>query len=221
MPYISGGGATVELDVVLTEQVSRGGKVTSSPIEGNKTISDHFSKNQDVVSITGVCTTNAANKIANLSALYNNATLCRYVGRNGISNAIISKLDTDHGSSYDAAFSFRMQLTLVQISSTQEFKQSTGLTNGQNAAQVNQQTNIGAASPTTKEVDAKTSDMANSLAASSISQGDIYYIVKSGDTLYAIGLKYNVSWPSIASLNNISSPYTIYPGQKLLIKKGT
>ena len=41
------------------------------------------------------------------------------------------------------------------------------------------------------------------------------YTVKSGDTLSEIGQKLGVNWKDIASKNNISSPYTIYVGQKL------
>lgn len=41
------------------------------------------------------------------------------------------------------------------------------------------------------------------------------YTVKSGDTLSGIGEKLGVDWKAIASKNDISSPYTIYPGQKL------
>ena len=43
------------------------------------------------------------------------------------------------------------------------------------------------------------------------------YTVKSGDTLSGIGAKLGVNWKTIASLNGISSPYTIYPGQVLKI----
>lgn len=41
------------------------------------------------------------------------------------------------------------------------------------------------------------------------------YVVKSGDTLSSIGYRYNINWTSIASLNGISYPYTIYAGQTL------
>ena len=41
------------------------------------------------------------------------------------------------------------------------------------------------------------------------------YIVKRGDTLSEIGAKLGVNWKDIADKNGISSPYTIYPGQKL------
>ena len=43
------------------------------------------------------------------------------------------------------------------------------------------------------------------------------YTVQPGDYLVLISMKYNVSWQGIAQLNNLSSPYTIYPNQVLLI----
>ncbi len=41
------------------------------------------------------------------------------------------------------------------------------------------------------------------------------YTVLAGDTLSGIGTLVGVDWHSIASLNGISAPYTIYPGQVL------
>ena len=43
------------------------------------------------------------------------------------------------------------------------------------------------------------------------------YTVKSGDTLSGIGAELGVSWKDIANKNGIKSPYTIYPGQRLVI----
>lgn len=43
------------------------------------------------------------------------------------------------------------------------------------------------------------------------------YTVKSGDTLSGIAAKYGTSYQSLASLNGISYPYTIYVGQKLKV----
>lgn len=43
------------------------------------------------------------------------------------------------------------------------------------------------------------------------------YSVQSGDTLSLIGSRFGVSWKSIATYNGISSPYTIYVGEVLLI----
>ena len=41
------------------------------------------------------------------------------------------------------------------------------------------------------------------------------YYVRAGDTLYAIAFAYGVNPMNVAEWNGISSPYTIYPGQKL------
>jgi len=44
------------------------------------------------------------------------------------------------------------------------------------------------------------------------------YTVSGGDTLFAIAWRYGLDYRSLASANNIKSPYTIYPGQKLSLK---
>ena len=46
----------------------------------------------------------------------------------------------------------------------------------------------------------------------------VWYKVKKGDTLSKIGKMFGVPWQSIAELNNITAPYTIYPEQELKIK---
>ncbi len=43
------------------------------------------------------------------------------------------------------------------------------------------------------------------------------YVVNSGDNLVSIGGKFGVSWQKIAEANCIGAPYTIYPGQVLVI----
>jgi len=43
------------------------------------------------------------------------------------------------------------------------------------------------------------------------------YYVRKGDTLYAIAFSYGLDAMEVAKLNGISSPYTIYPGQKLML----
>jgi lipoprotein NlpD len=44
------------------------------------------------------------------------------------------------------------------------------------------------------------------------------YYVRKGDTLYAIAFSYDLDPMEVAKLNGISSPYTIYPDQKLQLK---
>lgn len=43
------------------------------------------------------------------------------------------------------------------------------------------------------------------------------YMVTGGDTLSGIGSKTGYSWRLIAAINNLKSPYTIYPGQVILL----
>ena len=41
------------------------------------------------------------------------------------------------------------------------------------------------------------------------------YVVKKGETLYSIAVRNGLNYHDLASLNGISPPYTIYPGQQL------
>src|SRR5258708_40021243 len=45
------------------------------------------------------------------------------------------------------------------------------------------------------------------------------YKVQKGDTIFYIGQKYNISWTTLATLNNLSSPFTLKVGQTLKIPK--
>lgn len=47
------------------------------------------------------------------------------------------------------------------------------------------------------------------------------YTVVSGDTLSGIGVKTGINWQDIAALNNLKSPFLIYPGQVLKLVGGT
>jgi len=48
-----------------------------------------------------------------------------------------------------------------------------------------------------------------------------YYIVKSGDTLSGIAQEYGTTTKVLASINNISNPNLIYPGQKIVLPSGS
>ncbi|MCO4528642.1 LysM domain protein [Streptococcus infantarius subsp. infantarius] len=52
----------------------------------------------------------------------------------------------------------------------------------------------------------------------SASAGSVYYTVRVGDNLSAIGSRYGTSYQSIASLNGLANPNLIYAGQTLKIK---
>jgi len=55
--------------------------------------------------------------------------------------------------------------------------------------------------------------------ASSTEVQFIEYKVKKGDTLFNISQQAKVSWMTIATLNNLKSPFSIKPGQVLKIPK--
>jgi LysM repeat protein len=46
-----------------------------------------------------------------------------------------------------------------------------------------------------------------------------YYVVTSGDSLYAIGKKYNINPELLANLNGLNMDDYIYPNQEILIPK--
>ena len=47
------------------------------------------------------------------------------------------------------------------------------------------------------------------------------YIVKKGETLYSISWRANIDVSTLATFNKLSSPYQIFPGQKLFLVKNT
>ena len=54
----------------------------------------------------------------------------------------------------------------------------------------------------------------------SSSQANSRYRVQVGDTLYSIAFRYGLDYRKVAAANNIPGPYTIYPGQKIVLKEG-
>jgi lipoprotein NlpD len=46
---------------------------------------------------------------------------------------------------------------------------------------------------------------------------DYDYVVQPGDTLYSIAWHFNLDYRDLAHWNRIASPYTIYPGEKLVL----
>jgi lipoprotein NlpD len=48
--------------------------------------------------------------------------------------------------------------------------------------------------------------------------GGTKYTVQKGDTLYSIAFRYGLDFRTLAALNGVREPYTIFPGQVLVIK---
>ncbi|MEQ8710395.1 MAG: LysM peptidoglycan-binding domain-containing M23 family metallopeptidase [Rhodospirillales bacterium] len=53
--------------------------------------------------------------------------------------------------------------------------------------------------------------------AAGIAKGEVTYLVQSGDTVYAISRRFNVSVRSIIDLNNLQPPYLLYVGQRVAV----
>ncbi len=49
----------------------------------------------------------------------------------------------------------------------------------------------------------------------------IFYTVRSGDTLSGIAARYGLSYISVAEMNDIAAPYRIYVGQSLRLKNSS
>ncbi len=47
---------------------------------------------------------------------------------------------------------------------------------------------------------------------------DMKYTIKSGDTLFEIGLKYNYLWTTLQEINQFPNPHLIYPGDEVYFK---
>ncbi|HYV33659.1 MAG TPA: LysM domain-containing protein [Candidatus Limnocylindria bacterium] len=45
------------------------------------------------------------------------------------------------------------------------------------------------------------------------------YTIQKGDTLFDISQKFNISWTTLATLNNLKSPFYLKPGQTLKVPK--
>lgn len=43
------------------------------------------------------------------------------------------------------------------------------------------------------------------------------HVVKSGENLYRIAIRYGTTWEALAQINNITNPHLIHPGQEILI----
>ncbi|CAA0107746.1 peptidoglycan DD-metalloendopeptidase family protein [Zhongshania aliphaticivorans] len=48
-----------------------------------------------------------------------------------------------------------------------------------------------------------------------------YYVVSAGDTLFSIAWRYGFNVKGLATANSLAAPYTIYPGQALVLQEST
>ena len=73
------------------------------------------------------------------------------------------------------------------------------------------------AKPSTSTAKPSTSTSKPSATTSSVNKPGEVYVVKAGDVLSRIAVKYGMTYQEIATYNNIKNPHLIYVGQKIVI----
>lgn len=165
MPFIVGNGISVNLGVVTSESVNNSGQVTSAPIEGSKTVNDHFIVSQRTVSISGMVTERGSTIRNRLVRIFEAGALCRYTGKNIVSNCVITKFTPTESVENIDGFNYTITLAVVVISTPQTFTYgTTNVTQREISANINTPTNTGTQQPTTTREDATTTRRARASA---------------------------------------------------------
>ena len=75
-----------------------------------------------------------------------------------------------------------------------------------------------ATNPSSGSSSSSSSSKPKTTTTTTTTTSSVYYTVRSGDNLSAIGARMGIVWTSIASMNGLRAPYLIYPGQRLVVK---
>lgn len=178
---------------VKDEKVKRGVSVSSHPVENGLKLTDHVQREPKVISLSGeIVGKDAAKKLKKIEALHQSGKYVKYVGRNTLSKAIITTLDTNHPNTIQGGCAFTMDITEIRVAKSPLKKKK-------KAAVKKQVTKKSKKNTKTKT-----------------------YTVKRGDTLWAIAKKYYGSgskYPKIVAANKskIKNPNLIKVGWKLKI----
>ena len=180
---------------VVEESGAFGVEATKHPVEKGVSLTDHVQRELETFTISGkVVGTNAAKVEAYFKTQMNAGKPVVYIGKMRLSNVIILNFNKTHTSSVSNGFGFSMTLREVRIAKSSLVRKKTTAAGTQQKKPASQ--------PKSKET---------------------YYIVKKGDTLWAIAKRYygTPNYQKIFNANRgiIRNPNLIYPGQKFLIPK--
>lgn len=114
---------TVRLDsattgVIINESIQRSSKVTSNPVEKGSDINDHVVSDPIRLTITGV-TVRGDGQAAILRRMWSERDIVEYVGRNRVSNCVITSYKSDSDAKHKGGSSFSIQLQVVNITSSE------------------------------------------------------------------------------------------------------
>ena len=183
---------------VTDEQIGRGVQVTEHAVEKGFPITDNVKPEAKTLSITGVIVkadnTPAKTIVSSLESYHQKGKYIKYVGRNSMSNALITRFDTGYTNQIAGGCTFSMEIKQVRIAKAAYVAKGNKVTGKQ--TQVTKKTTT-----TTKKR---------------------YHTVKKGDTLWGIAKKYygnGAQYKKIYNANKskIKNPNLIYVGQKFLI----
>lgn len=182
---------------VTEEQVGRGVQVTEHAVEKGFPITDNVKPEAMTLSLTGVIVkvgnTPAKTIVSSLESYHQKGKYVKYVGRNSMSNALITRFDTGYTNQIAGGCTFSMEIKQVRIAKAAYVAKGNKVTG--------KQTQVTKKKTTTAKK---------------------YHTVKKGDTLWGIAKKYygnGAQYKKIYNANKskIKNPDLIYVGQKFLI----
>lgn len=185
---------------VEKEDVKRGVELSSHPVEKGLDITDNVKRSPIVISISGeIVGKDAPTMLNRIQNWHQSGRAVKYIGRNVISDALITSFDTGHPNTIHGGCSFDMEISEVRVAKSAWVQTSTKTT----TASTKKPTKAG-----TQQVKSNTSQK--------------YHTVKKGDCLWAIAKSYygnGNQFKKIYEANKsiIGKNYLILPGQKLLI----
>lgn len=126
---------------VIDEDVKRGVSISEHPVESGLSLTDNVKRNPIEININGeIVGENAAQVLAKIIALHHSGEYVKYIGRNILSNALITSFDTSHPNAIYGGCSFTMTIREVRIakkpqivkkvSATKQITQKSGSNSG-------------------------------------------------------------------------------------------
>ena len=176
------------------EEVTRGVEISSHPVEQGLNITDNIKREPVAIHLTGEIVGEKAPLFLKMLTLWHQTgSYVKYIGRNIISNAVITSFETEHTIDIKGGCSFRMSIEEIRVAKSAYVAPST----------TKKSTKSG-----TQQVKKNTKET--------------WHHVKSGETLWKIAEKYygdGSKYVNIyrANTSRIKNPNTIYPNQRILI----
>lgn len=187
----------VFIDSVFEEKIDKNMNVTTHPIEDGENVGDHVERKSRTLDISGVFVgRDTSARRAKIEQYMNSGEVLVFTNKNKMSNLVIEKFEQIHDVDVKRGFKFKMALVQIRFATKSTLSKP---------KQTKKKTSGGQKQPNNKKKPAK------------------IYVVKKGDTLSHIALKYLGSankWPDIYNKNKKvigSNPHLIKPNQRLVI----